>query len=320
MAFVQHYAMGMAANRALTHPSLHLRDAHDAQLVLEAVRRNQLPLIKRRLVASERDQLKAGNVFVWEEADDEGGLLRWTDGRRWSQSRMRGDYLFYEEKVETTQDEREAKAARRAQRAADPSAVIPPPVRRKDRPSKLGGLTKQTYSAVVYPPGSKEGRKWHVVAYFLSSDYAKLPTIDKYEELRSLQIPKGAILTTKTVPLRTERLSEVSDEMEICDRHSIPRSSASVSPTPTSPASSFSLPELDSLALGVQSDGGRSPRRKTISSLAAASAAPYPRRPAILRSMSDSATAYMLPPPRRTLHAPLTSEDRRALSSFRISF
>lgn len=33
----------------------------------------------------EREQLQAGNVFVWEEAEDsdEGGLLRWTDGRRW---------------------------------------------------------------------------------------------------------------------------------------------------------------------------------------------------------------------------------------------
>lgn len=30
-----------------------------------------------------------------------------------SQSRMRGDYLFYEEKIETTQEERDAKAARR---------------------------------------------------------------------------------------------------------------------------------------------------------------------------------------------------------------
>lgn len=30
-----------------------------------------------------------------------------------SQSRMRGDYLFYDEKVETTQEERDAKAARR---------------------------------------------------------------------------------------------------------------------------------------------------------------------------------------------------------------
>lgn len=90
-----------------------------------------LPLIRRRLAVSEREKLVSGNVFVWEEAGNDGGLLRWTDGRRWSvthflrrghflcravtrsQSRMRGDYLFYEEKMELTQEEKDAKAARR---------------------------------------------------------------------------------------------------------------------------------------------------------------------------------------------------------------
>lgn len=61
-----------------------IRDAHDAHVVLEAVRQKVLPLIKRRLLASERDQLQSGHVYVWEEAQDDGGLLRWTDGRRWS--------------------------------------------------------------------------------------------------------------------------------------------------------------------------------------------------------------------------------------------
>lgn len=100
-----------------------------------------------------------------------------------SQSRMRGDYLFYEEKIETTQEERDAKAARRledilfsiyrmlnseqrARRASDPNAIVPPPVRRKDRPSKPNGLTKQTYSVTVNLPGVPEPRKWHIVAYF----------------------------------------------------------------------------------------------------------------------------------------------------------
>lgn len=64
-------------------PTADIRDAHDAHVVLEAVRLNLLPLIKRRLVSGEREQLCSGNVFVWEEAEDEGGLLRWTDGRRW---------------------------------------------------------------------------------------------------------------------------------------------------------------------------------------------------------------------------------------------
>lgn len=60
-----------------------VRDAKDAHIVLEAVRLNMLPLIRRRLTASEREQLVSGNVFVWEEAENDGGLLRWTDGRRW---------------------------------------------------------------------------------------------------------------------------------------------------------------------------------------------------------------------------------------------
>src|SRR5712671_1400289 len=111
-------------------PSPDIRDARDAHIILEAVRLNVLPLITRRLSSTEREQLCSGNVFVWEEAEFKGGLDRWTDGRRWkvtlrrhsvlwtesqprSQSRMRGDYLFYEEKLEATQEERDLKAARR---------------------------------------------------------------------------------------------------------------------------------------------------------------------------------------------------------------
>jgi hypothetical protein len=116
-------------------PLADIRDARDAHIILEAVRLNILPLITRRLSSTEREQLSSGNVFVWEEAEFKGGLERWTDGRRWqvtllavafcavqwlsfhpnsrSQSRMRGDYLFYEEKLEATQEERDLKAARR---------------------------------------------------------------------------------------------------------------------------------------------------------------------------------------------------------------
>ncbi|KAF8921948.1 Gti1/Pac2 family-domain-containing protein, partial [Mucidula mucida] len=274
-----------------------LRDARDAQIILEAVRRNYLPLIKRRLVAAERAQLAPGNVYVWEEAEDDGGqggegglLLRWTDGRRWSQSRMRGDFLFYEEKVETTQDERDAKAARRAKRAADPTAVIPPPTRRKDRPSKPHGLTKQTYSAIVYPPGATHGKKWHVVAYFLVKDYAKLPVIEHYENLRQLQIPQGAIMTTKTIPFRPERNSEYSDD----DADSETQSTRFSSHYPISDRRAVELPSITSLH--------------------------PPRRPGLFRSTSDglAAPGSVMPTPDAHRYAPLTPEDRRALDSFRV--
>jgi hypothetical protein len=44
-------------------------------------------------------------------------------GYKWlvrSQSRMRGDYLFYEEKIEITQAEKDEKAARRFVNASKP--------------------------------------------------------------------------------------------------------------------------------------------------------------------------------------------------------
>jgi hypothetical protein len=73
-----------------THQRLHVRDARDAQTVFEAVRRGVLKPVTRRLNEVERAMfIQSGSIFVWEESDDELGLKRWTDGRVWSQSRMR---------------------------------------------------------------------------------------------------------------------------------------------------------------------------------------------------------------------------------------
>ena len=73
-----------------THPRLHVRDAHDAHTVFEAVRLGHLQRVERRLNEIERSMyIRSGAIFVWEECDDELGLKRWTDGRIWSQSRMR---------------------------------------------------------------------------------------------------------------------------------------------------------------------------------------------------------------------------------------
>ncbi|KAF8990151.1 Gti1/Pac2 family-domain-containing protein [Cyathus striatus] len=290
---------------SVTHPSLHIRDAHDAHVVLEAVRLNLLPLIKRRLLASEREELRSGHVYVWEEAQDDGGLLRWTDGRRWSQSRMRGDYLFYEEKIETTQEERDAKAARRARRASDPTAVIPPPVRRKDRPSKPNGLTKQTYSVTVNLPGSSETRKWHVVAYFSGNDYMRLPVIESYDYLRNIRVPTGIFLSNKVLCARADRYGDYSDESEVYDdsgQSTLPsiyeHSAFSASPPPRyvpslpSPGThaKIILPPIDTL-------GSQHSRRPSL---------PHTRSgPASIGGMS-------------THYAPLSPEDRRVLDSFRV--
>ncbi|KAJ6482680.1 Gti1/Pac2 family-domain-containing protein [Mycena sanguinolenta] len=170
--------------------STDIRDLTDVHRVLEAVRRNILPLIKRRLGAHERAQLRSGNVFVWEESEYDDGLVRWTEGRQW-RSKMRGDCLLYEEKIGTTQEERQAKAMRRAMRASDSSESIPMPPKRKDRPAKIDGLTKQTYSVIIRLPGAAQSKKWHVVAYFTARDSSILPVVEDYEYLRNIRVPNG---------------------------------------------------------------------------------------------------------------------------------
>jgi len=73
-----------------THNRLHVRDARDAHTVFEAVRQGLLQPVTRRLNEVERSMyITSGAIFVWEESDDDLGLKRWTDGRVWSQSRMR---------------------------------------------------------------------------------------------------------------------------------------------------------------------------------------------------------------------------------------
>jgi hypothetical protein len=76
-----------------THPRLHLRDAHDAHIVFEAVRQGFLKPISRRLNEMERTNLvRSGAVFVWFEAEDESGLMRWTG--MFSFSRQTTDTYF----------------------------------------------------------------------------------------------------------------------------------------------------------------------------------------------------------------------------------
>ncbi|KAH7882567.1 Gti1/Pac2 family-domain-containing protein [Phlebopus sp. FC_14] len=319
-------------NCAPTHPALHVRDAKDAHVLLEAVRLNMLPLIRRRLTASEREQLASGNVFVWEEAENDGGLLRWTDGRRWSQSRMRGDYLFYEEKMETTQEEKDAKAALRARRAVDPHAIVPPTNRRKDRPNRPNGLTKQTYSALVYLPGSSHPRKWHVVAYFSGDDYMRLPVIENYENLRGLRVPDGIFVSSKANGVRNDRFlytdsretyhsidfsaqpgpSHYPQQMRMSHEAPIrPMSSASSSSSnPLSPAQRHPHPlPVQPQVQGSSHQGVSLPSISTLTS-----AFPHPDLP----PSSNPSPSVRLNQPSPSNYSPLSAEDRRVLNSFRV--
>jgi len=297
-----------------THPSLHIRDARDAHIILEAVRLNILPLITRRLSSTEREQLGSGNVFVWEEAEFKGGLERWTDGRRWSQSRMRGDYLFYEEKLEATQEERDVKAARRARRALDPLSVPPLTNRRQDRPSKPNGLTKQTFSTQVYLPGAHAPRKWHIVAYFSGNDYTRLQTIDDIEQLRNIRVPYGIYVSSKGSYKRADTFPCEPDEDESIystgsGRSSLPGRPGSSSPNMTlAPAAAQAYmrsPQPASHTSRPQSplSSGNLPRLSSVVGHAPTLPVGHPTSP------SQSSRSY----------APRSAEDSRVLNAFRIA-
>ena len=115
-----------------THPRLHVRDVRDALIILEAVRIGLLRPVTRRLNEDERAAfIQSGSVFVWAESEDELGLKRWTDGRVWSQSRMREvnrlslieslaniqhehqPYLFYDEKLPETHSRNTSEVSQR---------------------------------------------------------------------------------------------------------------------------------------------------------------------------------------------------------------
>ncbi|KAK8178432.1 Gti1/Pac2 family-domain-containing protein [Phyllosticta citribraziliensis] len=73
----------------------HVRTPNDAIILFEACRTGMLPRVQRRLSEKERQQIKSGSVFVWDER--EAGMRRWTDGKSWSASRVSGSFLTYRE-------------------------------------------------------------------------------------------------------------------------------------------------------------------------------------------------------------------------------
>ncbi|KAJ6481428.1 Gti1/Pac2 family-domain-containing protein [Mycena vitilis] len=316
----------------VTHPALHIRDVTDAHRVLEAVRLKILPLIKRRLVPHERAALRSGNVFVWEESEYEDGLVRWTEGRRWSQSKMRGDCLYYEEKIEATDAEKQAKAARRALRASDSGDPIPMPPKRKDRPTKVDGLTKQTYSVAVQMPGGAGTRKWHVVAYFaveiIAREASHLPVVENYAYLRNIRIPDGIFLSSIRPQAGGGPFDWVSRPQDQCGRGSPSSSSStqgSVSPVirsndsdsyfrPRTPPGDDSSPI--SLTLPPISYATSRITLPPLASLGCLS----PRIPAGVRASNEHPSSYSGVRSRPCYYGSTStgSDDRRTLDRFRV--
>ncbi|RGB41061.1 Gti1/Pac2 family-domain-containing protein [Rhizophagus diaphanus] len=68
---------------------------NDALVIFEACRQGILHKTTRRLLEKEKEELRGGKVYVFDEI--ESGIKRWTDGRLWSPSRIIKDFLVYRE-------------------------------------------------------------------------------------------------------------------------------------------------------------------------------------------------------------------------------
>jgi hypothetical protein len=133
----------------------------DAYLVIEACKRGLLSSVNRRLNDHERKTLiYSGAVFVWDE--EASGMVRWTDGRYWLPSRVRGSFLVYQE----IKDKR-VKALEN----------------RSDKSSIVTGLVKKSIS-FTFP--SKQKR--HLVSYFRPEDIPHLKTPSKDPFFSSIEV------------------------------------------------------------------------------------------------------------------------------------
>ncbi|KAJ7267653.1 hypothetical protein B0H12DRAFT_1010445, partial [Mycena haematopus] len=164
-----------------TCTNLRIRSVDDAHKIFFAIQRGLLPMVSRRLDLEERAALRTGCVYAWEERSPNAeitgiGIERFTEGRRWSASRVRDEFLFYYEKWD-----------------ARTGSYIH--TSNKKEPMGWEQLVKQTYS--VWVETGKGRRKWHLTAYFTQSTVDQLGTVDDIPNVRHLIVPPGLFTSTR---------------------------------------------------------------------------------------------------------------------------
>ncbi|KAI6037592.1 Gti1/Pac2 family-domain-containing protein [Pisolithus marmoratus] len=165
-----------------TCKNVRIRSTRDAHKIFYAVQLRILPMITRRLDADERLTLCSGCIYAWEERGPHTeitglGIERFTEGRRWSPSRVRDEFLFYYEKyTPPTEAGNSGSSDKQPPRDWDP-------------------LVKQTYS--VWVDTEKGRRKWHLTAYFTQATVDQLGTIDDIPGVAELVVPEGTFQSTR---------------------------------------------------------------------------------------------------------------------------
>ncbi|KAI8355851.1 Gti1/Pac2 family-domain-containing protein [Mortierella sp. GBAus27b] len=140
-----------------------IRNTHDALIVFEACRLGQLTRVHRRLSDIERQCVRSGSVYCFDER--EAGMRRWTDGKSWSPSRVTGSFLTYRE-LDDSQGNHTGKNILRDK-----------------------GLLKQSFSITT-----SDGQKLHLISYYTNDDVHTgrlLNTPSNDARFSHIAIPKG---------------------------------------------------------------------------------------------------------------------------------
>lgn len=199
-----------------TCTNLKIRSSRDAHKIFYAVRQGVLQLVTRRLDTEERQALRSGCVYAWEERGPSTevtglGIERFTEGRRWSPSRVRDEFLFYYEKW-TAPTVEMGQPGGSDQRGEPPEGWHP--------------LVKQTYSVYIETP--KGRRKWHLTAYFTQPTVDGLGTIDELPDVVNVEVPEDMFSSTRATT-RVPRSSRTDGE----SRTGAPPRAAGQNPTRT---------------------------------------------------------------------------------------
>ncbi|ROW07346.1 hypothetical protein VMCG_03934 [Cytospora schulzeri] len=138
-----------------------VRTPADAIKLFEACRVGLLPRVQRRLSEKERQSIRSGSVFVWDER--EAGMRRWTDGKSWSASRVSGSFLTYRE-MEGKRGGGFGTSRRSAGKTPDSgggSDVDPDDGEPDGYRYKADGLMKQSFSITT-----SQGQHLHLISYY----------------------------------------------------------------------------------------------------------------------------------------------------------
>ncbi|CAM1509123.1 Fc.00g028620.m01.CDS01 [Cosmosporella sp. VM-42] len=166
----------------------YVRTPADAIKLFEACRLGLLPRVQRRLSEKERQSIRSGSVFVWDER--EAGMRRWTDGKSWSASRVSGSFLTYRE-MEGKRGGGFGSSRRGAGKTPD-SGRGSDEDQDNDEPEgyryKADGLMKQSFSITT-----STGQHLHLISYYArpQSGQPELPQPTSDATLRGIVPAKG---------------------------------------------------------------------------------------------------------------------------------